>query len=301
MSGSRSNPFYEYNAIVDRPPLVWPDGKKVAVFVGLNVEHYTFGERSVGVLDAVASRDPDPINFGWRDYGARVGVWRIAELLDHLSITPSVLLSADVCGVYPRIVEAGRAAGWCWVAHGKNNSMFAGEEPPKIGEDEERAYLADVFATIERSTGVRAPGWLGPLGLSQTYTTARLLTELGARYVLDWGNDDQPYRMRAEQGGLLSVPYSFELNDLPLFLRNGCDGQAFARMMTDACDQLAADAAVAVRVLPICIHPFVIGQPTRFKPFAQALAALAARDDVWLTTTDAIAATFADQEKSWAA
>ena len=98
----------------------------------------------------------------------------------------------------------------------------------------------------------------------------------------------------------MSVPYSFELNDLPLFLRNGCDGQAFARMMTDACDQLVADAAVAARVLPICIHPFVIGQPTRFKPFAQALATLAARENVWMTTTDAIAATFADQEKAWA-
>jgi peptidoglycan/xylan/chitin deacetylase (PgdA/CDA1 family) len=301
MTNQRANPFYDYQAIVDRPPLAWPDGKKVAVFVGLNIEHYAFGERSVGMLEAVASRDPDPINFGWRDYGARVGVWRIAELLDRLAITPSVLLNADVCDQYPRIIEVGRATSWCWVAHGKNNSMFAGPNPPQLGEDEERAYLADVFATIERSTGVRPRGWLGPLGLSQTYATARLLAELDAQYVLDWGNDDQPYRLRPGEGGLLSVPYSFELNDLPLFLRNGCDGHVFARMMSDACDQLADDAETAARVLPICVHPFVIGQPTRFKPFAQALAAIAARDDVWLTTTDAIAATFADQEQAWLA
>ena len=155
MTYFQENPFYTYQAIVDRPPLVWPNGKKLAVFVGLNVEHYAFGKRSVGVLDAVASRDPDPINFGWRDYGVRVGIWRIAELLERLSLTPSVLLSADVCEAYPKIIEEGRRAGWCWVAHGKNNSMFAGQEPPRLDEAEERTYLADVFATIERSTDVR--------------------------------------------------------------------------------------------------------------------------------------------------
>jgi allantoinase len=115
--------------------------------------------------------------------------------------------------------------------------------------------------------------------------------------VLDWACDDQPFRLHEDKGGLLAVPYSFEINDLPLFLRTGCDGEAFARAIRNACDQLLADAEGAARVLPICIHPFVVGQPARFKPFADTLAAIVGRDDIWLTTSDEIAAVFAAQEQ----
>lgn len=293
----QGNPFYDYHPIVDRPPLSWPDGKRLAVYVGLNVEYYAFGEGSVGVFDAVASRPVDPINASWRDYGARVGVWRIAELLGRLGVTPSVLLNSDVCEAYPQIIEAGRKAQWCWVAHGKNNSMFAGPAAPSLNFEAERRYLGDIYDTIEGATGQRPKGWLGPLGLSQTDNTTRLLGEQGASYVLDWACDDQPFRLHEDKGGLIAVPYSFEINDLPLFLRTGCDGEAFAQAIRHACDQLLADAESAARVLPICIHPFVVGQPARFKPFADALAAITGRDDIWLTTSDEIAAVFAAQEQ----
>jgi peptidoglycan/xylan/chitin deacetylase (PgdA/CDA1 family) len=119
-----------------------------------------------------------------------------------------VLLNADVCHEYPRILEAGNERHWAWVAHGRNNSMFA-QEPPKLSEEEERACLRDIFEVIQRATGSRPKGWLGPLGLAETYATPRLLAKLGATYVLDWANDDQPYPLKTGQGRLLSVPYSF--------------------------------------------------------------------------------------------
>jgi allantoinase len=286
MSG---NPFYPYSAIIDRPPVKWPGNRTLAVYVGLNIEHFRFGERSVGVLDAVAQRDPDPINFGWRDYGVRVGIWRMAELFDRLSVRPSVLLNADVCSEYPRIIEEGNKRGWSWVAHGKNNSMFAGNSPD-LSERAERDYLRVVFEEIERSTGTRPKGWLGPLGLGETYATCRLLGELGATYVLDWANDDQPYRLNPDQEALLSVPYSFELNDLPVFLKNGADSKAFAQMVVDQFDILYAESRSIARVMPICVHPFVTGQPFRHKHFAKALAYIAGHRDVWMTTADDIAA-----------
>jgi allantoinase len=287
------NPFYPYSAIIDRPPLEWPGGRRLAVYVGLNIEHYTFGERSVGLLDSIAARDPDPVNFSWRDYGVRVGIWRMAELFDRLAIRPSVLLNADVCDAYPRIIEEGTKRGWNWIAHGKNNSMFASGDP-NLSEAAERDYLKAVFDQIETSTGARPKGWLGPLGLSETYATCHLLRDLGATYVLDWANDDQPYRLEASQGGLLSVPYSFELNDLPLFVKNGADGLTFARMIVDQFDVLYAESRTIARVMPICLHPFVTGQPFRHKHFAEALAYIAGHRDVWLTTADEIAAHIAD-------
>jgi peptidoglycan/xylan/chitin deacetylase (PgdA/CDA1 family) len=287
-----ANPFYDYSAIVDRPPLYWPGGKRLALYIGLNIEHYEIGKRSVGVLDAVAARDPDPINVSWRDYGMRVGVWRITELLDRLGMRPSVLLNADVCHEYPRILETGSARHWAWVAHGRNNTLFAGD-PPKLSQEEERAYLADVFDVIERATGSRPKGWLGPLGLAETYATPRLLAELGATYVLDWANDDQPYPLKAGHGGLFSVPYSFELNDLPVFLKNGAEGAAFARMMIDQFDVLYAESREIARVMSICVYPFVMGQPFRYKHFAEALTYIVGHEDVWLATSDDIAAHFA--------
>ncbi|HEY1722881.1 MAG TPA: polysaccharide deacetylase family protein [Magnetospirillaceae bacterium] len=286
MSG---NPFYQYSAIIDRPPLEWPGGRHLAVYVGLNLEHYAFGEHSVGLLDAVAQRDPDPINFSWRDYGVRVGVWRMAELFERLELKPSVLLNADVCDEYPRIIEEGNKRGWTWIAHGKNNSMFAGD-PPHLSKEAESEYLRAVFDTIARATGARPKGWLGPLGLSETYATCSILRELGATYVLDWANDDQPYRLSPSQADLLSIPYSFELNDLPFFVKNGADGTAFARMMVDQFDVLYAESRTIARVMPICIHPFVTGQAFRHKHFAEALAYIAGHRDVWLTTADEIAA-----------
>ena len=166
--------------------------------------------------------------------------------------------------------------------------MFAGKAPD-FGEEEERDYLRALFDDIEHSTGVRPKGWLGPLGLSETYATCRLLRELGATYVLDWANDDQPYRLKPAQGSLLSVPYSFELNDLPLFVKNAADGQTFARMIVDQFDVLRAESRTIARVMPICVHPFVTGQPFRHKYFAEALAYIVRHHDVWVTTADEIA------------
>jgi allantoinase len=126
--------------------------------------------------------------------------------------------------------------------------------------------------------------------LGETYATCRLLGELGATYVLDWANDDQPYRLNPDQEALLSVPYSFELNDLPVFLKNGADSKAFAQMVVDQFDILYAESRSIARVMPICVHPFVTGQPFRHKHFAKALAYIAGHRDVWMTTADDIAA-----------
>jgi allantoinase len=286
----RQDHFYEYWPIVDRPPIEWPGGKRLAVYIGLNIEHYESGKPSVGILESVPGRDPDPLNEGWRDYGNRVGIWRIMDLLDKYGIRPTALLNSDVCKYYPRIIEEGRRRNWSWVAHGQNNSMFAGNKPPQLRLDEERRYLHEVLSTIHMSTGNACKGWLGPLGLSETYDTVDLLSEEGITYVLDWINDDQPYPLKTFHGEMISVPYSLEINDLPLFLQHGVTGPEFGQMITDQFDVLYRDAREISRVMAIGIHPFIVGQPFRFKYFEQAIAHIARHKDVWITTSDEIAA-----------
>jgi len=215
--GPRLEP-YAYQPIVNRPGWQLPGDARVAVYVGLNVEVYDTNGPGPTLIPALANRPVDPINSGWRDYGPRVGLWRLAELLDDVGITPSVLLNSDVCAAYPQIIEHGREHGWCWVAHGRSNSQFAGPDAPDLDRDAEHAYLTRIVTDITAATGERPRGWLGPLGLSQTPNTIGLLSELGFRYVLDWSADDQPFTLADSK--LISVPYSFEINDLPPLMRS---------------------------------------------------------------------------------
>lgn len=273
-------PPYEYSPIVDRDPITWPGGRKVAVHLGLNVEHFRFGRPSTSIWPGTAELTPDALNHGWRDYGSRVGIWRIIESLDRHGVRPSVLLNSSVVEAHPQIVAAGIERDWTWLAHGRTNS----ELHTDLSIDEERRVLAEITDTIFSATGRSPRGWMGP-GLTETHRTPELLAELGYSYVLDWTHDDQPFPLTIP--GMFSVPYSVELNDLLLFGK-GLTGPDFLQMVIDSYEQLCADSATSGRVLPIALHPFVIGQPFRLRYLDDALAYLAAQPDAWLTTTDEI-------------
>jgi allantoinase len=281
--GTMDNTLYDYSPIVDREPLEWPGGARVAFYVGLNIEHFHLGTPSTSLIGLTAELSPDPLNHGWRDYGTRVGVWRTIEALDRHGIRASALLNSDVAERYPRIIEAGRERNWAWLAHGKSNSFMHTD----MELEEERGVLIDVVETIGKAVGQQPKGWMGP-GLTETYSTPLLLSELGLRYVLDWTSDDQPYRLNVP--GLLSVPYSVELNDLGIFTFQGLTGPDFVRMVKDQLGQLLADASSGSgRVMALALHPFVIGQAFRQRYLDEALAYVTGHPDVWVTTSDEIA------------
>jgi peptidoglycan/xylan/chitin deacetylase (PgdA/CDA1 family) len=289
-SRMRIDHFYEYWPIIDRPDIEWPEGKRLAVYIALNIEHFEPGKPSVGILDKAAGRDPDPANEGWRDYGNRVGLWRITDLLDRHGIRPSVLLNSDVCKYYPRIIDEGTRRNWSWVANGRNNSIAPGNKAPQMRLEEERHYVNDVLTTIQMATGKSCKGWLGPLGLGQNYDTLDLLVEEGITYSLDWSGDDQPFPLKTFHGEIISVPYSLEINDLTQFINRSITGPEFGQMIMDQFDVLQRDSRRISRVMSIGVHPFILGQPHRFKYFEQALAYLARQKEVWFTTSDEIAA-----------
>lgn len=272
------NTLFDYSPITDRPPLRWPNDARVAFYVGLNVEHFLLDRPSTSIWPGTADLVPDALNHGWRDYGVRVGIWRTMASLDRHGIKASVLLNSDVAHHYPRIIKAGLERDWAWLAHGRTNSILHTD----MTEDEERRVLTDIVDTIEAATGRRPRGWMGP-GLTETFNTPKLLAELGLRYVLDWTNDDQPYRLNVP--GMLSVPYQIELNDLAVFGK-GYTGPEFVQMVKDQYEQLRAEGG---RVMALALHPFVTGQPFRAKYLDEALAFVAAQPDVWLTTSDEIA------------
>lgn len=276
------NSLYDDSPIVDRPPLHWPGGARIAFYVAVNVEHYQLDHASTSLASDTAGLVPDPLNHGWRDYGPRVGIWRMIETLDHLGLRASAPLNSQVCQRYPRIIEAGCARDWTWIAHGRDNSTLQ----QRIPAEDEAAYLSDVVETIEGATGRRPRGWLGP-ALTESPHTPRMLADLGLRYLLDWCNDDQPFRLNV--GNLLSVPYAIELNDLTLFGSKGFTGPQFRDAVIDQFEQLYSESADSGRVMALCLHPFVVNQPFRHKYLVQALEHIVGHAGVWLTTSDEIA------------
>ncbi|WP_051163270.1 polysaccharide deacetylase family protein [Nocardia brevicatena] len=280
------NELFDYSPIVDRAPIHWPGGARVAFYIGFNIEHFHLDRPSTSIYPGTADLVPDPLNYGWRDYGARVGFWRVLEILDRHGIRASALLNSEVGERYPRIVEAGLERNWAWLAHGRTNSVLHTD----LSVEEERAVLTGVVDTIERATGTRPRGWMGP-GLTETHNTPRLLADLGLNYVLDWTNDDQPYPLRVP--GMLGVPYSVELNDIMMFVGARMSGPDFVRVLTDQLDQLFAESAHSGRVMALALHPFVIGQAFRAKYLDQVLEYVANHPGVWLTTSDEIAEHYA--------
>jgi allantoinase len=270
---------FAYSPIVDRPPLRWPNGARVALWVIPNIEHFMFDRPSTSITAVTAGFVPDVLNYAWRDFGPRVGVWRMMEIMERYGVKGTVALNADVCEHYPRIIQAGNKLGWEWMGHGKNNSIMHANK----SEDEERAMITGIVDTITRGTGKAPRGWLGP-ALTETHNTLDLLAESGIDYVADWVNDEQPYPVRVKKGQMTSIPYSVEINDIPAILDGKQSAETFGRMIKDQFDVLYEDGAKTGRVMSICLHPFLIGHPYRAKYFADALAHITSRKEVWVTT-----------------
>jgi peptidoglycan/xylan/chitin deacetylase (PgdA/CDA1 family) len=287
--------FYErapFNPIVDRPPLVWPNGERLAVWVVPNIEHYDDGVTGGPTMGPVPSNGPpDVYNQSWRDYGLRVGIWRNMEALERLGIRGTVALNSRVCQLYPEVVKACLDLDWEFMGHGRFNTESMAELPT---EHAERDIIAETLSVIERSTGRRPLGWLGP-GLAESARTPDLLAELGVSYVSDWVNDDQPYWLRTASSHILAMPYSVEINDLGIFLRRGQSSADYERMLRDQFDQLYEDGASAARVMCVSLHPYITGVPYRARALHAALAYMRSRSDVWFTTGAEILAAFERQ------
>ncbi|MGA2045442.1 MAG: polysaccharide deacetylase family protein [Roseiarcus sp.] len=276
---------YDYAPIRGRPRYRWPNGAGLAVYVAINLEWFAFGE-GLGAELAPGGPQPDVLNYSWRDYGNRVGVWRLIDLMDSLGAPASVLINSDIYAEAPGLAEAFRARGDEFVGHGRTNS----ERQGALAEVEEAALIAEATAAIARHEGAAPKGWLGPW-ISQSRATPDLLAEAGYQYLLDWCMDDQPVWMRARRGPILALPYPQEINDIPMIAARKIEGPAFARMIVDHFDEMLEQSAHEPLVMGIALHPYIVGQPHRLRHLRRALSHVAAqRERIWLTTAGAIAA-----------
>lgn len=277
---------YDDSLIFERKPFTWPGGKTLAVWIIPNVEAWSF-DSAEGVTTSPnpGNKVPDVINYAWREYGMRVGLWRIADVLDSAGVRATVALNSAVCEVFPKAVEEMKKRHWEFMGHGITNSQVLSSIS---NPEEERSVIQTALRTIEQAAGERPKGWLGP-GLAETFNTLDILAEEGVRYVGDWNNDDQPYAMKVKKGKLLSVPYCMELNDIPLFARHGYTGGQYFQAVTDQFETLYSESQKLARVMGIPLHPFLTGQPLHIKYFQQAIAHIQKQERVWFATGNEIA------------
>jgi peptidoglycan/xylan/chitin deacetylase (PgdA/CDA1 family) len=273
-----------YAAVTRRPQIRWPGGARVALWVVPNVEHYEYLPGPQRVRDPwPRTPHPDVLGYGSRDYGNRVGLWRLMETLDRYPVRCTVSLNLANFERYPAIFEACEARRWDYLCHGIYNTQYLWDMP----EDEERAYIGECVARYRQLTGRALAGWYSP-AMSHTLNTPDLVAEAGIKYWCDWVHDDQPFPFRVRRGRLITVPYSVDLNDA-VIMRQGLEADDFARMAIDHFDTLYREGDVNGRVMCLAIHPYILGQPHRIRHLDAVLRHICGHADVWHTTGEALA------------
>jgi peptidoglycan/xylan/chitin deacetylase (PgdA/CDA1 family) len=250
-----------YTAIVDRPPLPpLPNNARVAFWTIVNLEVWDISRPMARqVIPAPTGQVllPDVPNWSWHEYGMRVGFWRFHRLYERLGLRPTLSVNARVCDDYERVAAACRDSGWEFMGH-------AFEQMPIHKVEDQRAMIHRSMDRLEAFTGTRPVGWLGP-GLTQTYETPELLAEAGVKYIGDWVYDDDPTVIATDQGPLVTLPYTVELNDIPMMIVQHHESAYWKGRVMEQFRRLHAEGAERPKICAIAIHPYISGQPHRIR------------------------------------
>ncbi|MAV86982.1 MAG: polysaccharide deacetylase [Rhodospirillaceae bacterium] len=268
-----------YSAIVDRKPLELPGDGKVIVWPVVNLEEWPPElplPRRVLTPPGEGGHVPDIPNWCWSEYGMRIGVWRLMEALAEFNVTPTVSMNGTVPKAYPRVAEAALEAGWEFMGH----SYI--QKPMYEVEDEAEA-ISRTMETMREFCGYKPRGWMGP-GLTQTEKTPELLVEAGFEYTADWILDDQPCEVNTQNGKLYSIPYTTELNDIPIMLSQNHVSSTLYDRTVDYFETLLREGEQNVRIMCIAVHPYIHGVPHRIKYFRQIFRELSDNPSVVFMT-----------------
>ncbi|HET7886490.1 MAG TPA: polysaccharide deacetylase family protein [Bradyrhizobium sp.] len=272
-----------YSPISERAPLKLPDGKRMAVWVIVNVEEWDINSpmpRTVLTPPAGGSPSPDIPNWAWHEYGNRVGFWRLLKTFDDFKLPAALAINGSALAAYPAIVKAAKQRNWEFMGHG-----FTQRNMQKV--ENEREDIRRTADAIEKATGKRPRGWLGP-GLTETWETPDLLKAEGYDYVADWVLDDQPVWLKTKTTPIVNIPYTQECNDVAMMLIQHHKASEYQDRALDQFEQIYEDAADSARIMALVIHPYIMGAPHRAKYFRRIFEVIRQRPDVAFMTGEQI-------------
>ena len=286
---------YDWVPISKRQPLKWPNGKRLALIITINCEYWDLLKDSSKPYYAGGPPTiPDPLpgnvadypNFTWREYGLRVGCWRMFDLFDAAGVPLSVTFNAKTALERGEIIERVKAQNWELVAH----NYEQGELLPQYMFDPEgeKAVIHETLKVYEKVVGRKAGGWLSS-SLRSTPHTPEVLAEAGLKFLCDYMNDDQPYLIHTAHGPLVNVPYSVEINDFTFFHRRAMSSEDALLMLKSQFNELYAESAKTGKMMNIGLHPHVSGHPHRMQFFRDFLSYVKQFGDVWFAKREEVA------------
>lgn len=277
--------LYPYIPYKDRPKIVWPGGKKLALWVAPNIEFYELAPPKNPQRKSWPRPEPDIVNYSYRDFGNRVGHWRLMEAMDEFGVRGSVSLSVAMCQHHPEIIAACQERNWEFFSHGIYNTRYT----YGMDEAQERAIVEDGVKTVKDATGQEIKGYLAP-ALTHTTSTMDIIADCGLSYTCDLFHDDQPVPVNVKNGRLISMPYSLEVNDHYAYNVFGFSPEQYTDLLKRHFDTLLEEGADSGTVMCVPLHAYLVGRAHRIDPFRKALEYFAQHsDDVWITTAAEIA------------
>lgn len=285
--------LYPWTMLHERKPVAWPDGRSVAVWVCIDLEWFpiTPEDKPFRAPGHMQTPYPDYRHYTSREYGTRVGFYRLLDALAKAGVKASVAANSAVAERYPEVIADIMAAGHEIIAHSTdmNGTIATG-----LDEADEKALIDGALGVLERVSGVRPRGWLS-IARSQSWNTVRLLKAAGVDYCCDWVNDELPWRFN---NGLINLPLNHELSDRQIITVQQQSADSYVQQMKDAFDWLAREAKQTGggRMLPLNVTPYILGLPYRIDAFERLLLDLAGRPEAWFARGDQIIDAWATQQ-----
>ena len=277
---------YDWSPISTRDILRWPEEAPLALVVVVNLEHMEWdapdGSYQAANLagGSTARPFPDYARISHREYGHRVGIFRVLNVLQKYSITPTLAVDALTAQHYPYLMNYCINRGVEFMAHGISVSQMI---TSNMSADQELKYIQETMAAIKIATGTDPVGWLGP-EYGESERTPQLLAKSNIKYVCDWANDEQPYPLKSPDGELTALPIMLELDDVIAMAHRRVNVDRYANMLTESCDVLYENGSDNGRLLVLNLHPWLIGQPFRINYLDEALSTIMNTPLIWAAT-----------------
>lgn len=274
---------YDWSMLPQRKPVAWPGQARVALWVVPALEWFPLNMSGVPFKPpgAMMTAYPDLRHYTLRDYGNRVGIFRLMKALERHGIRASVAVNAAVAVRYPSLIRECRQRDWEIIANGldMDHLHHAG-----LAMADEKKLVEDTLDILNNAAGKTVRGWLSP-AKSESANTLDLLGAAGLDYVCDWVNDDMPYAMRTASGPLHAMPHPVDIDDYTILVQNHHTEDDFRDQLCDQFDVLYRESATqGGRIMAISLHPWVIGQPYRIRALEEALQHIMRHKGVWAAT-----------------
>lgn len=286
--------WFAHEPTIKRKPIAWPGGRRVALWITVPIEFFPMDANSpVRPLGTLDRGYPDFWSYSNRDYGARIGIFRIMRVLDGLGLRATAAVNAAAATHYPRVLDELLQRNWEFMASGIDMGQ---PHHGKLSVEDERNLILTTHDTLAKITGKKIAGWHSP-GHSQSAQTLPLLAERGFEYVADWANDDLPYKMTTPSGHLCAMPLTYEWSDRVLLVHNNLTVEDYESQVMHAFRRLDSEASQygSGRILSLSVSPWVLGYPHRIATLERVVTAIMKAGSVWHATGMEIAAAFKSQ------